>query len=205
MILICFFVFFKHMTIQERKDILTKTFEELWDGLWINNKYKKTDIRSDFDKGQKRFNLLKEGITIDYNKAILSLESIMKNTYSIYEEPEWDFPKGRRNSYEDDVECAKREFREETNLLETDFQVVDDEKFVEIHIGTNGIKYRTIYFAGISTSDKKPEIDKNNKFQTMEISDIGWFSYEKALAKFRDYDVEKKNVIKNVYKKLNKL
>ena len=36
----------------------------------------------------------------------------------------------------------------------------------------------------------------------MEISDIGWFSYEKTIAKFRDYDVEKKKVIVDVYKKL---
>ena len=196
------FCLFKHMTIQERKDILNEKFENLWDGLWINNKYKKTDSRSDYEKGRKRFDLLREGIIINYNNIKLSLEYIIKNTYSIYEEPEWDFPKGRRNSYEDDMECAKREFCEETNFKPDDFQVIDGEKFIENHIGTNGIKYRTIYFASESKSDKKPMVDKNNKFQTMEISDISWFSYEDALAKFRDYDVEKKNVIRNVYKKL---
>jgi len=198
------FCLFKHMTIEERKDILEKEFDVLWDGLWINNKYRKTDTRSDYEKGKKRFYLLREGIIINYSNLKLSLEYIIKNTYSIYEEPEWDFPKGRRNSYEDDIECAKREFCEETNFKPDDFKVIDDEKFVEIHIGTNGIKYRTIYFASTSNTDKKPEIDKNNKFQTMEISKIAWFSYEEALSKFRDYDIEKKNVIKNVYKKLTR-
>ena len=39
----------------------------------------------------------------------------------------------------------------------------------------------------------------------MEIGKIGWFNYEKALGKFREYDEEKKNVIKNVYKKLKNI
>ena len=54
-------------------------------------------------------------------------------------------------------------------------------------------------------TDKKLEIDQNNKHQVMEISKIGWFSYEETLAKFREYDGEKKNVLINVYKKLKNL
>lgn len=196
------FCLFKHMVKQERIDILTKSFNELWDSLWINNKYKKTDVRSDYEKGFKKFTLLKEGININYNKIQMSLDYIVKNTYSIYDEPEWDFPKGRRNAYEDDITCASREFCEETNFKNKDFTIIDNQQFIEIHIGTNGIKYRTIYFAAEAYTNKTPIIDPNNQHQLMEISNIGWFSYEEVIHKFRDYDVEKKKVIVNVYKKL---
>ena len=195
---------FKHMTKQERDDIKNKSFDELWDDLWINNKYKKTDSRSDYDKGKLKFTKLREGIIINFNNIIMSLKYIMENTYSIYDEPEWDFPKGRRNLYESDEQCAIREFCEETNYNKEDFDIISPDGFEEIHIGTNGIKYRTIYFLAILNNDKEAEIDMNNKFQRMEISKIGWFKYELALSKFRDTDIEKKKVIKNVFKKLIK-
>lgn len=198
------FCLFKHMTIKEREDIENIDFDKLWDDLWINNKYKKTDLRSDYKSGKRKFEILKKGVVIHYNNVNLSLEYIIKNTYSIYKEPEWDFPKGRRNSSENNIECAKREFCEETNFKLDDFELIDTEKFVEIHVGTNNIKYRTIYYVGNMISDKKPKIDESNKFQLMEISDIGWFKYEDVLSKFRDYDIGKKNIIRNVYKKIIK-
>ena len=196
---------FKHMTIEERNDLLTKNFDELWDNLWINNKYKKSDIRSDYEKGKTKFLLLKEGIIIMYQGIKVTLDYIIRNTYSIYEEPEWDFPKGRRNTNETDVQCAMREFCEETNFNINDFTIIDENTFVEIHRGTNGIKYRTIYFLAKQKTNKVPEIDKNNKYQLTEISQIGWYNYEKGMDKFREYDTEKKNVIINVYKKLKDL
>jgi 8-oxo-dGTP pyrophosphatase MutT (NUDIX family) len=198
------FTLFKHMTIKERNDLLTKTFDELWDELWINNKYKKTDIRSDYEKGKELYRLLKEGVIIVYQNILVTLEYILRNTYSIYEEPEWNFPKGRRNMLENDIECAVREFCEETNLKKEDIELIDDEPFIEIHKGTNGLKYRTVYFLANIKTDKELKIDKTNKNQIMEISKIGWFSYEETLSKFREYDTEKKTVITNVYKKLNK-
>lgn len=197
------FTLFKHMTKDERNDILIKSFDTLWDDLWINNKYKKSDIRSDYEKGKTKFMLLKMGTKIVHLNILISLEYIVRNTYSIYDEPEWDFPKGRRNVFENDIECAVREFCEETNFKENDFDVIDDkESYVEIHRGTNGIRYRTVYFAGKITTTKKPIVDKNNKHQTMEISDIGWFNYENAIARFRDYEEAKKRVIEDVYKRL---
>lgn len=198
------FTLFKHMTKNERLDILTKTFDNLWDDLWINNKYKKSDIRSDYEKGKTKFMLLRSGTRILHLNIVVSLQYIIRNTYSIYGEPEWDFPKGRRNSFENDIQCATREFCEETNFKKSDIKIIDNETFTEIHTGTNGIKYRTIYFTAESISNHKPIIDEKNKYQLMEISNIGWFNYEEAIAKFRDYDEAKKKIIENVYKKLIK-
>lgn len=196
------FTLFKHMTIQERNDIVSKDFDELWDDLWIFNKYKKTDLRSDYDKGKELYTLLKEGTKIAYQNIWLNLNYILQNTYSIYEEPEWNFPKGRRNAQEKDLESAEREFCEETGLKKKDFKIISDEAFIEIHKGTNNRYYRTVYFLAEFITDKIVNIDKNNKYQVMEISKIGWYNYLETINKFREYDDEKKNVITNVYKKL---
>lgn len=198
------FNLFKHMTIQERNDIISKDFDTLWDLLWINNKYKKTDPRSDYMKGKEKFMLLKEGVIIPFQCIKISLDYLIRNSYSIYIDPEWDFPKGRRNTLENDYECAIREFSEETNFKKEDVRINKDlGEFIEIHRGTNGIKYRTIYFlAEFVGKDDNPIINSKNKHQAMEISKIGWYNFEEGMYKFREYDNEKKNVISNVYKKL---
>ena len=38
------------------------------------------------------------------------------NQYTSWDEPEWGFPKGRRNFNETDLNCALREFNEETGI-----------------------------------------------------------------------------------------
>ena len=44
---------------------------------------------------------------------------INKEVPIVYESPEWGFPKGRRNMHESDLDCAKREFEEETGIDES--------------------------------------------------------------------------------------
>jgi ADP-ribose pyrophosphatase YjhB (NUDIX family) len=41
------------------------------------------------------------------------------NKYDVWSEPEWGFPKGRRNYQEKDYECAVREFCEETGYKQS--------------------------------------------------------------------------------------
>lgn len=197
---------FKHMTINERNIILSSNFDKLWDDMWINNKYKKTDSKSDYEFGRDKYDTLKKGIIINYKGNLINLDYIARTTYSIYKEPEWNFPKGRRNTSETDIECAIREFCEETNLNLEDIKIIDNKQsFVEIHKGTNRIKYRTIFFlAEYVGDDNKLIIDKDNKHQVSEISKIGWFDYEEILIKFREYESFKKEIIENVMKKLKK-
>ena len=62
-----------------------------------------------FDK----FNQIKEGIHL-FDDTFLSLELIIQNSNTSWTEPEWGFPKGRRNNNELALDCAIREFKEET-------------------------------------------------------------------------------------------
>ena len=59
-----------------------------------------------------------------------TIVEVFKNVKMNYFEQEWSFPKGRRNFNEFDLDCAIREFEEETNLKENNI-TKDDGTFYE--------------------------------------------------------------------------
>ena len=91
----------KEMTIAEIENIKNHDYSELWDKLW-NKKNEKYDR-----KNYEKFNYVKD------NK----IELLDKNNKN-WSEPEWGFPKGRRNNRENDFDCSMREFEEETGFSE---------------------------------------------------------------------------------------
>ena len=187
---------FTNMTIYEREKIKKKDYNLLWLDVYLNNKY--LEKNNYYTKGRIKFEQLSKGIKI-YNMDI-NIEYLLKNTKSIYKEPEWFFPKGKRNLYEKDIICANREFIEETNYVYNDYNIIKNiDRFEEEHIGSNNISYKTVYYlAEFLSTDKKAIIDKNNKYQKYEIGDIGWFKYEEILKIFRSYHNEKIELIKSI-------
>lgn len=184
---------FEYMLEHEIKMIGTHTFEELWDKFWLNEE-KKSYYKKEFIESQIKFNQLKDGIGIDIN-----LDFYVNNIKPLYSNVEWGFPKGRKSKGENNRECAIREFCEETGLEIEDINILDNiEPIVELMTGTNGIKYRHIYYVAQITNNKIPYIDKDNKNQYNEIGNIGFFTFYEALTLIRDYHIEKKNIIMNL-------
>ena len=99
------------MTVDEKRRLQTQTFSELWKNVWgeyLNSKYQNEESVS-----CDRFHLLKSGIKISCgngNSCHISLDSLIENSTTRWAEPEWGFPKGRRNYQEKDLDCALREF-----------------------------------------------------------------------------------------------
>ena len=61
-----------------------------------------------------------------------------------------NFPKGKPNKGESSIECALREFKEETGIDPKDFIGVDD-SFTDDYIGEDGEKYVSILHPMFST------------------------------------------------------
>ena len=81
----------------------------MW-GKFSNNQYRQEEKSS-----SEKFNDLKEGVyDIHTNKYIYISRFIKNESKTNWDEPEWGFPKGRRNYQEKDMICAIREFEEET-------------------------------------------------------------------------------------------
>ena len=84
---------------------------------------------------------------IKNNKIWIDTIKIKICNSTIYTNPEWGVPKGRRQNKESDLKCALREFSEETgiasNLIKIYKNVIPLE---ETYIGLNGVEYKHTYF-----------------------------------------------------------
>jgi len=178
------------MTNSEKDILLNKEFPFLWKKLWKNS-------NDNIDNNSKSsFESIKIGINDSYN-----LESIIKGSTTDWKEPEWGFPKGRRNYQEKDYSAAVREFSEETGINTTDISILQNIRpFEECFIGSNFKCYKHKYY--IAKLDNHP-IDLS-KFQRCEVSDIKFFTYKECIKHIRSYNKEKMEVIKNVYNLLRK-
>ena len=112
--------------------------------------------------------------------------------------PEWGFPKGRRDKItETDIECACREFEEETGLTKKDYVILKKiEPIIENLIGTNGVSYKHVYYLSINnrSTDKLFE-----NYDSCEIGSVRWFTYEQAISLIRPYHTEKKKVLTQIF------
>lgn len=183
------------MTLSEKEDILTKPFEVLWNNLWLEDEQKKAKYRTEFNKS--RINFERVQIDQDFNGITTNLKKIIQQSQSVWEEPEWGFPKGRRNLRERDLACAIREFEEETNIPRDNIEINRSiPPLVEEFVGSNNKRYRHIYYLARLTQDIKLTIDQNKKSQMIEIGDIRWFILSDALKNIRSYNTEKKNTLR---------
>ena len=185
---------FNTMTKTEIIRIKNLEFKLLWNELWCfknNNLY-----QQEYDNSLIKFNNLK-------NKKYFNLDNIIEMAATPYIDKEWGFPKGRRNIKETDYNCAVREFEEETGFQKKEYNILKNIKPVEeIFYGSNNIKYKHIYYIGQELENKKLEIDPNNKYQATEIGGISWFNFNDSLNQIRPYNIEKKKVLKKVFKLL---
>ena len=183
------------MSIQEKQQILVEEFDNLWKMMWgsvSNSQYKNEEILS-----AKKFNLIKSGII--ENDAKITLEDIVNNSKTQWSETEWEFPKGRRNYQEKDLDCALREFEEETGILRNNISIIENIlPFEEIFIGTNHKSYKHKYFLAYMNENE----ECLNSFQITEVSKIEWKTINECLEIIRPYNLEKKKLISNINKVL---
>ena len=183
------------MSLTEKQIILTKPFDELWLNMWGNSnniQYKNEEMAS-----SKKMETIKNGITI--NEENIRLNDIVEKSPTKWSETEWEFPKGKRNHKEKDIDCALREFEEETGISKSKITVIENIlPFEEIFIGTNHKSYKHKYFLAYM-SDTEEILDN---FQITEVSKIEWKTIDGCLESIRPYSLEKMNLITNINKVL---
>ena len=198
---------FNEMSIIEKQHILNNNFETLWKMLWsindttkIATQYKYEEINSN-----KKFNILKHGYSNNNGnngnnekKDEISLNYLVENSTTSWKETEWEFPKGRKNYNEKELECALREFEEETGISKTEIQIIENMLPIEEYfVGSNHKPYKHKYFLGYTKYN-------NNllNYQPEEVSKIEWKTLEECIASIRPYNLEKIKVIINIDKVL---
>lgn len=172
-----------NMTITEQTAIVEQPFETLWTHLWgvIRDTF-----GGEYDISQDKFNRLQRA-------------DLVSQVPSTFKEPEWGFPKGRRMRGETDLDCAIREFTEETNISRDAYTVYENMAFTEIFMGTNGVKYKHVYFIALLQNSRLINLkQKLTVSQRREISGIDWKSLSECKKITRPHYTERKQVILNI-------
>lgn len=171
---------FKNMTFKEQVSIVGGSFDILWKQLWGDDRT--TDYLSSKEKFEQ-----------------LNRTELMAHNLSKYEEPEWGFPKGRRIRGESDMDCAIREFTEETNVPREAYTLLKNIVLEETFTGLNNIRYRHVYFVALV---KHPDlIDLTQRFTPMqrrEISGIAWKTIAECEDLIRPHHVERPGMVRQL-------
>jgi hypothetical protein len=185
------------MTIQEKHNILTKPFDELWILLW--GEYSGLQYRGEKQVSKSKYLQLKSGVEL--GGVYYNLQSLITSSTTQWETAEWGFPKGRRNHQEKDIDCAFREFTEETGYskeyLKQIFNIIPYE---EIFIGSNMKCYKNKYFLSYMNSN----IINTRGYQKSEVKNMKWLTYDECMKVIRPYNIEKKNMLTSINNTLHK-
>lgn len=207
---------FSNMTELERRRVSALSFDQMWFDLWqVDNIH---NYHREYIESKAKFQRLLHGYylrTEDQEPRLVNLENLLASSTCQLAEPEWGWPKGRRNINENDFGCALREFREETGVKPSHVQFVKSVKpFEEVFTGMNKVRYRHVYYLAQWTAGEQDQssqihsnqihsnqipIDTSNVTQMREVQAIQWFDYDAAQANIRPVNVERKELFRRVH------
>jgi len=180
-------ILLREITYSERTMLLNDTFEELWEFLWGESKYRR---RREFSFAKKKF----------YSTRNIIKDILDDKIYGNYLCPEFSFPKGRRNAGESLKNCAIREFEEESGYSKDDYQLIkDDIVFEELYMGTNGVEYKHVYYLAKVVTEDPPRLDTKS---SEEVASVGFYDRKTLYTLFRSYEESKVTLIDNIYSHL---
>ena len=166
--------FFERMSHAERHRLRNYSFSDLWEDLWVNKDHQ--IYRYAFEKARSKYERVKP-----------ELLRMLGDTKPIVEAPPWGFPKGKKVARETPIQCAFREFQEETKMeiSEIDHEILNAKPIADIYFGSNGKLYGTLYYVvyilgGISPIEKMAT--KGIRLTTIsdEVGELKWATEEGA-------------------------
>ena len=181
------------MSIAEKERILCEPFPKLWRQFWgeegggLRHRGEEVSL-------SKKFDIVRGGIITE--SETITLQQLVESSETNWIDTEWEFPKGRKNHGEKDLECALREFEEETGCARVNITVIENVvPYEEVFIGSNHKAYRHKYFLACYEGDHDV---KENAFQKTEVSAVSWKTLDECIAVIRPYSKEKIRIIKAV-------
>ena len=125
------------------------------------------------------------------------LKNLIEQSITRWSETEWGFPKGRRNFQEKDLDCALREFEEETGMNKENMIILENViPYEETFTGSNYKSYKHKYFIALTFDD----IPISENYQKSEVSKVAWKTFEETIKLLRPYNLEKIDMLSKVNK-----
>lgn len=183
-------VYADELTESERRTLAHQPFEVIWRNLWVNPRSRACSY--EFVRAKEKF-------------QSLDLQTIFSKVPCKWTETEFGFPKGRKMMSENALDCAKREFAEETGYKKDHYTLVMNvDPVEELYMGSNGKRYRHVYYIALMNPDAPPpsEVDRTNPHQGGEIGAVRWFAFDECLKHIRSYNRDKKRVLEYVHRNI---
>lgn len=169
------------MTKDEKKRIMncynSNRLIDIWFDLWINKRSKtfKKEFKSAIE---------------NYKNNIEKYKDLLLDEKLGLDECPWQPPKGRKHVDETELECAKREFEEETTISKDSISICNIKPYNDVYIGSDGKVYRNVFFVAYLPYYKYKQPEYRNslfrKYITEETQDMKWMTYEQCMTKLSD-------------------
>ncbi len=157
---------FNGMTVDEKLDIMSLNFLQIWYRMWLDTEFMGPSYFVSKNKFEGAF-------VVDGGARLRRL--IGRSTHACRI---WEIPKGRKRSKcESDIDCAVREFGEETGIQKHNYKLLPHATRRYSYID-DGARYTNIYyFAHMRRSTAPTHVDLASQ-QISEISDMKWMDID---------------------------
>lgn len=190
------------ITENEKRILLSGTpFLQLWKKLWnISPSSEISNYVTEYDNAKNKYEQIVTGYQSRLNgkNIYVRLHSLLDTTFQHMREPIWGFPKGKRNSREEsDINCALREFHEETNIELADIRILPINPIQEYYKASNKKFYCNIYYIAeyIGNPGRELTISETNVHQSQEIGGLQWVSWYDSYHLIQNNYLFRKNIL----------
>ena len=201
------------ITQTERDQLLMWNFDMIWDDLWNQNRSSLHKYAHEKTRSQSLFERLQNSVVpgnadeMTWLQWMFALCASEASTEWPWKEPEWGFPKGRRNQNEDDLSCALREFLEETRWFVSSDELQpwvrpDLGPLEETFLGSNLRAYTHRYFVAVVPYHESVTYSMDAVSDATEISLSQWIPLSQCCTRVRSYNLERKQVIRQLQEML---
>lgn len=181
---------FNGMTVDEKLDILSLNFAQIWYRIWLNSVTKTQNYFMAKNKFESTF-------AVDAGEKLKKL--IAKSHTNA--DRIWEIPKGRKKyKTESDIHTAVREFYEETGVPKKSYKLFNATRTYS-YIDDN-VRYTNIYYIAFTKHVALPRVNFDMQDQVDEISDIRWMDIEAI--RFVDPSKRLENFVKPVFNYIKK-
>jgi 8-oxo-dGTP pyrophosphatase MutT (NUDIX family) len=204
---------FEEMAVYERARIWEHrdSFEVLWHWLWHGDAHESGELPPTQPAAMTTLQQIQLAqAAARFREWAPLLDGLVHGCTHEWPDPEWEFPKGRRQGHEEkDQDCALREFAEETGIDRARVALLANVlPMEELYCGSNNKSYMHKYYVAVladpdGTSDNAPDL---SNYQRNEIGACEWKTLEEALGDrgIRRASVEKRRIACRVVEVMQK-
>ena len=172
---------FNNMTAAEKVDILSLNFDYLWYRVWLLHPPVETPPGITVQTGTPSYEFYRQKreyfestFKRDDGKRLNSLVRGTSNKGTL-----WAIPKGHKGAQESEVECAVREFYEETSIEKKSYKLINRPP-ISYSYTTLGTNYISRYFIALVRPGVEPKVRfRPGNNQLAEVDEVAWFPVDR--------------------------